>query len=316
MRAVITGALGHIGSRLIHSLKPGDYDQVLLLDNLYTQRFCSLFNLPREVPFRFVEDDVCTAQLEKYVAGSDVVIHLAAITDAASSFQIRDLVERVNLHGTRRVAQACAASGCKLIFLSTTSIYGSQNATVDENCPSSDLKPQSPYAETKLRAEQMLQLMGHRDGLRFVICRFGTVFGPSIGMRFHTAINKFVWQACAGQPMTVWRTALHQYRPYLDVNDAVRALGFIIKRDIFDNQIYNVLTTNATVSEIVDIIRACIPDAQVQHVDSPIMNQLSYTVSCEKFQSLGFQFQGSLLKGISSTVQLIRDIRQPIAVQT
>ena len=38
MKLMITGALGHIGSRFIHSLKPGDYEAVVLLDNLSTQR--------------------------------------------------------------------------------------------------------------------------------------------------------------------------------------------------------------------------------------------------------------------------------------
>ena len=120
MRLMITGALGHIGSRFIHALRPGDYDEVVLLDNLSTQRYCSLFNLPEGVPFRFVEADVCTSDLEGYLAGIDVVLHLAAITDAANSFAIQEQVEQVNFEGTRRLAEACARHGCRLIFLSTT----------------------------------------------------------------------------------------------------------------------------------------------------------------------------------------------------
>lgn len=311
MRIVVTGALGHIGSRFVHSLRPGDYERVLMVDNLSTQRFCSLFNLPPNVPFRFIQDDICTANLEQYFDGSDAVIHLAAITDAPASFERKEEVERVNLEGTRRTAQACVACGCKLVFLSTTSVYGTQGSIVDENCPITDLKPQSPYAESKLRAERMLELMGRKDGLRFITCRFGTVFGPSIGMRFHTAINKFVWQACAGQPLTVWRTALDQSRPYLDVEDAIQALDFIVKKGIFDNTVYNVLTANATVREIVDIIRSCVTDVQVEYVDSRIMNQLSYQVANKRFQSLGFRFQGSLEEGISRAIRLIRNIRVP-----
>jgi UDP-glucose 4-epimerase len=60
-KILITGALGHIGSRFIHALRPGAYDEVVLLDDLSTQRYCSLFNLPRGIPFRFIEDDVCKA---------------------------------------------------------------------------------------------------------------------------------------------------------------------------------------------------------------------------------------------------------------
>lgn len=310
MKLVITGALGHIGSKLIHSLRPGDYSEVVLIDNLSTQRYCSLFNLPQGVPFRFVQADVCTADLDTLFSGADIVIHFAAITDAASSFDAAEQVEQVNFNGTERVARACVVNDCKMIFFSTTSVYGTQESLVDENCSEEELKPQSPYAASKLKAEKMLQDFGNSDGLRFVICRFGTIFGTSIGMRFHTAINKFCWQACEGQAITVWRTALHQKRPYLDLKDAIRALNFIIKTDRFDNQIYNVLTANATVADIVDTIQTYVPDTHIQYVDSRIMNQLSYEVACDKFKSLGFEFEGSLTQGIQDTVQLISGMRQ------
>jgi nucleoside-diphosphate-sugar epimerase len=309
MKLLITGALGHIGSQFIHNIRPGEYTEVVLLDNLSTQRYCSLFNLPQGVPFRFVEGDILTADLEQLFAGIDVVIHLAAITNAAGSFEIQEQVEQVNFEGTKRVAQACMTNHNKMIYLSTTSVYGTQGEVVDEDCSIEDLKPQSPYAESKLHSEQLLQSLGQRNGLRFIICRFGTIFGTSIGMRFHTAVNKFCWQASLGLPITVWQTALDQKRPYLDLGDAIRALNFILATDRFDNQIYNVLTINTTVREIVDTIRAEIPDTQIQYVDTAIMNQLSYNVSVAKFQALGFQFGGNLQKGIQDTLHLIRNAR-------
>lgn len=309
MKLLITGPLGHIGSKFIHQIQPGIYDQVILLDNLLTQRYCSLFNLPKGVPFQFVEADVCTADLETLFKGVDVVIHFAAITDAANSFDIADKVEQVNFEGTERVARACVANNCKMFFFSTTSVYGTQEKLVDENCSLEELNPQSPYAASKLKAEQLLQSLGESEGLKFIICRFGTIFGTSIGMRFHTAINKFCWQACLGQPLSVWRTALNQMRPYLDLSDAVRAIDFIVKADRFDNQIYNVLTANATVGEIVNNIQLHVPDTRVEYVDARIMNQLSYEVSCEKFKALGFEFKGSVAQGIEETINLIRGVR-------
>ena len=71
-------------------------------------------------------------------------------------------------------------------------------------------------------------------------------------MRFHTAVNKFCWQAVMGQPITVWNTAYDQKRPYLDLFDASRAIAFIIENNIFDGRIYNVLTQNFTVRQVVD----------------------------------------------------------------
>lgn len=277
-----------------------------MIDNLATQRCASLFNLPPQGKYRFIEGDVLEADLSGIFSGADAVIHLAALTDAAGSFERPEKVERVNLAGTERVARACAQTGVPLIFPSTTSVYGPRSGSVDENCPPGDLKPQSPYAASKLRAEEAL---AQTEKLRFVALRFGTIFGTSPGMRFHTAVNKFVWQACAGVPLSVWRTALHQRRPYLDLGDAVRAITLIIERRLFNGQLYNVLTLNATVDEIIQSIRPHVPDLQIQYQDAPIMNQLSYTVSCEKFRSLGFEFKGGLPEGIAATAALLRPNR-------
>ena len=309
MKLVITGALGHIGSRFIHDIRPGDFKEVVLVDNLATQRYASLFNLPDNVPFNFIEADVFSADLDALFSGSDAVLHLAAITDATNSFEIQDRVEQVNHEGTRKVAEACIRAGCPLIFISSTSVYGTQQEVVDESCPDTELRPQSPYAEAKLKSEHMLEELGRQKGLRFITCRFGTIFGISPGMRFHTAVNKFIWQACVGIPITVWSTAMDQKRPYLDVGDAVRSLRFIMEKKLYDNKVYNVLTENSTVREIVDIIRSHIGDVKVEYVDTRIMNQLSYHVLSDRFQALGFEFTGSLSEGIKQTVKLLRNVR-------
>jgi UDP-glucose 4-epimerase len=309
MKIVVTGALGHIGSAFIRAFSPGDVDTLVLLDDLSTQRYCSLFSLPSGIPYRFVEGDVLKDDLEALFRGVDAVVHLAAITNATASFENQSQVERVNLDGTERVARACAATGAALIFLSTTSVYGVSEGTVDENCTDDQLQPQSPYATSKRAAELLLQRLAAEAKLRFVTLRFGTIYGVSPGMRFHTAINKFVWQACMGLPLTVWRTALHQRRPYLELGDAVRALKFFIQNNHFDNQIYNVLTTNATVSEITERIKALVPDTRIDLVDSRIMNQLSYTVSNEKVRALGFTFTGDLDASLTESVALLRNAR-------
>jgi len=309
LKLAITGALGHIGSRLIHSLRPGAYDEVLLIDNMATQRYASLFNLPSGVRFRFVQADVLKADLARLFEGIDIVIHLAAITNAAGSFDIQEEVERVNHVGTELVAQACVTTKSRLIFLSTTSVYGTANDVVDEDCAESELKPQSPYATSKLRAEKRLAELAQTSALRFVALRFGTIYGTSIGMRFHTAVNKFCWQACLGEPVTVCRTALDQKRPYLELGDAVRSLHFVVEKGLFDGRVYNVLTDNATVGDIVRFIKKHVPDLRVELVDSAIMNQLSYTVACERFRSQGFEFHGNLEQGIRATIELLRGVR-------
>jgi nucleoside-diphosphate-sugar epimerase len=306
MKIAVTGPLGHIGSALIRDLPthfPGA--EIVMIDNLMTQRYASLFNLPEKGRYRFIEADVRAVDLKPLFSGAQAVVHLAAITDAAGSFGKAAEVEANNYGATEKVAAACLEAGTPLIHLSSTSVYGTQGALVAEDCPLDDLKPQSPYAETKLKEENLVAGMATK-GLRAVTCRFGTIFGPSPGMRFHTAVNKFCWQATMGQPVTVWRTAYDQKRPYLDLRDAVRALAFVIGKNVFDGGIYNVLTVNATVREITNVIRAFAPGLEISFVDSPIMNQLSYEVSAQRFIDRGFTFVGDLQRGIGDTVALLR----------
>jgi nucleoside-diphosphate-sugar epimerase len=307
VKIVVTGALGHIGSHVIRDL-PGRVPgaEIVMIDNMMTQRFPSLFDLPAEARYRFVEGDVTKMDLRPHLEGARAVVHLAAITDAAGSFDKAALVEANNFEATKRVAEACAATGVRLIALSSTSVYGTQDARVDEDCPPEALKPQSPYAETKLREETMVRGLAQSAGLRALIFRFGTIFGTSPGMRFHTAVNRFCWQAVMGQPLTVWRTAYDQMRPYLDLRDAARAIAFVVAEDLFDGRVYNALTLNATVRQIVEAVRAEVPDLAVTMVDSPIMNQLSYEVSPARFEAKGFAFSGNLADGIGGTIALLR----------
>ena len=307
MKIVVTGAIGHIGSYVIRDLAvqfPGA--EIVMIDNMMTQRFPSLFNLPALARYRFIEADVTRVDLHPFLKGAHVLIHLAAITDAAGSLDKADLLEANNYQATVKVAEACAQTGTRLIALSSTSVYGTQNEVIAEDCSPDELKPQSPYAVTKLKEEQFVAKLSVEGRLRAISCRFGTIFGASVGMRFHTAVNRFCWQAVMGQPITVWSTAYDQRRPYLDLFDAARAMAFIIRKDVFDGRIYNVLTHNATVRQVVDAIRDFVPDLQISFVDSKIMNQLSYEVSCQRFMSEGFVFAGDLRRGIGETIGLLR----------
>ena len=306
MKIIVTGAIGHIGSYIVRDLGVQfPKAEIVMIDNMMTQRYASLFNLPPLGNYHFIEDDVNSIDLKTVFSGANVVIHLAAITDAAGSFDRAEELENNNYQSTVKVANACIETGASLIALSSTSVYGTQNDVVDEDCSEEELLPQSPYATTKLKEEKLIAKLCKEKGLKAIHCRFGTIFGASAGMRFHTAVNKFCWQAVMGRPISVWRTAYDQKRPYLDLLDASRAIELIIKNNIFDGRVYNVLTNNSTVREVVDVIREFVPDIEVGFVDSKIMNQLSYEVLDNRFKSQGFISEGSLRRGIGETVSLL-----------
>lgn len=306
MKIVITGALGHIGSKLIREL-PEHFNgcELVMIDNMHSQRYCSLFNLPKSGNYSFFEEDILKDDLKEHIKGSNVVIHLAAITNAAGSFDQQEEVENVNFGGALKVARVCLENNVPLINLSTTSIYGTQKDKVDENCNEEELRPQSPYAKAKLNTEKGLIEL-EKEGLRFVTLRFGTIFGTSTGMRFHTAINKFCWQSVMKIPLTVWTTAMDQVRPYLELNDAVNALIHVIRKNLYDGEVYNVLTLNTSVREVITSIKGFCDEIEIKYVDTKIMNQLSYDVMCEKFEATGFKATGNLKKSLKETIDLIK----------
>ncbi|MBW1841842.1 MAG: SDR family oxidoreductase [Deltaproteobacteria bacterium] len=312
MNICISGALGHIGSKLIRNLSIPNLSRVHLVDNLLTQRYVSLFDLPDQIDFIFHPIDIQSQKMEALVKESDVLIHLAAVTDATKSFERMEEVEEINKIGFEYVANLCADAGCSLLFPSTTSVYGSQSEIVDESVAAEELKPQSPYAESKIFGENLMAGLSRKKGLKFVTMRIGTIFGYAIGMRFHTAVNKFIWQASTGHPVSVWKTALHQKRPYCDLDDCVRAINFFVSNNVFDNQIYNIVTENLTVQHIIDAIRNHVPDIQIEFVDSPIMNQLSYEVSNKKSRELGLTYHGNIEAGIHDSLLKLKNVNAEI----
>lgn len=303
MKIIVAGALGHIGSQLIRVL-PEYFSNldIIVIDDFSTQRYCSYFNLPKNAKFTLLEKKVQDCDLDIVLENVDVLIHLAATTDAAGTANNPNLIFNNNLVATKKIAQACLKNHVPLIFPSSTSVYGSQDCLVDEDC--TELKPQSPYAECKIQEEQILQDYA-KQGLQVAICRFGTIYGISPGMRFHTAVNKFCWQAVMGQQLTVWETAIDQKRPYLSLQDAVSAIIWIIKNKLYGNGLYNIVSGNHTVREVINSIEKTIPKIQIEFVKNKIMNQLSYEVCNKKIMNTGFKFNGNINQEIVETLKLL-----------
>ena len=136
----------------------------------------------------------------------------------------------------KTVIKFCKRTKAKLIHISSTSVYGKQTKVVDETCEKKYLKPQSPYADIKLIEEKMLRR--ESKYIKYNTFRFGTISGVSKGIRFHTAVNKFCFNAALSENIIVYRTALNQYRPYLSLKDAFKVFKFCIEKNFFHNDIF------------------------------------------------------------------------------
>ena len=128
-------------------------------------------------------------------------------------------------------------------------------------------------------------------------------------MRFHTAVNSFCLSAALNEKIKIYKTALNQYRPYLSLSDAFKVFKFCIEKNFFDNDIYNVVSNNFTVSQIVEKIKRIKKNASTTFVYSSIMNKISYHIDKKKLQNKGLFLNSNLNKDIANTLKLFKNIK-------
>lgn len=299
MKILITGGLGHIGSYITNSCIFDDYE-ITVVDNFTTQRYCSL--MERGYNFDFIQEGFETLPIE-FLDSFEVILHLAAITNAAASFDNKDQIEEVNVNLTKRLIDKVAKCSSKPLFIfpSSTSVYGTAEEDVNE---ASDPNPQSPYADSKLEIEHYISSL---KDFNYVTFRFGTVFGVSPGMRFHTAINKFCFELIFKQPLVVWKNAIDYFRPYAGLEDIATAINSAVK-DKYPPGIYNVVSENAKLSDILAELKTYADEDEmiIDYVNTPLLNQHSYYVSIDKIRKLGFDPQDKIKNGIRETIRCLQ----------
>ncbi len=307
MNLLITGCCGHIGSYLADNVyKIKKIKKTYIVDNLESNRFYSIFDSKKKNNLEFLIRDLKDPKSLNDLKKINYVIHLASMTNAEKSFGKKNKMYENNLQCLKTVIQFCKRRKAKLIHISSTSVYGKQAKIVDENCEEKYLKPQSPYADIKLIEEKMLKKEGNT--IRYNTFRFGTISGVSKGIRFHTAVNKFCFNAATNQDILVYKTALNQYRPYLSLKDAFKVFKFSIENNFFKNDIFNALSGNFTVNQIIKKIKRYKKNIKVKLVSSEIMNQLSYHVSQKKLNKEGLILKSDISQDIKETIKLLKNI--------
>lgn len=227
MRALITGAAGFIGSHLVEHLLAEGHD-VVGLDDLSTGSLENLGGVAGHPALTFHRGSVLDAELvEDLTAGADTVFHLAA---AVGAFVVRDrTVEgiRVNVHGTDTVLEAARRHGARLLVASSSEVYG-KNTKVglredDDRIVGSPLRYRWSYSEAKALDESLVGASVEAYGMHGVIARLFNTVGPRQTGLYGMVVPRFVAQALAGEPLTVFGTG-EQIRCFCHVLDVVPAL--------------------------------------------------------------------------------------------
>ena len=163
----------------------------------------------------------------------------------------------------------------------------------------------SPYAEIKLLEEKILK---KQNKVKYITLRFGTISGFSLGMRFHTAVNKFCFNAVMGLPIPIWGKAISLYRPYLSLKDALKMIKYIIVNKYFPNEIYNILSENKTVKQILEVIKKNKVKIKLKNINSKISNHFSFMTSTKKIEKLGIKLNSKIAKDINNTIKNLKNL--------
>jgi UDP-glucose 4-epimerase len=232
MKALITGGAGFIGSHLAEHLLAGGH-HVVVLDNLATgcqENLSAISDHPR---LRYVAGSVLDEVLVDTLASeADTIFHLAA---AVGSFVIRDRTLaslRTNIHGTEHVLAAAHRHGTRVLIASSSEVYG-KNPKIglredDDRVVGSPLLHRWSYSEAKAVDESLTRAYATELGLRAVIVRLFNTVGPRQSGRYGMVIPRFVAQALAGEPLTIFGTG-QQIRCFCHVHDVVPALVALVE---------------------------------------------------------------------------------------
>jgi UDP-glucuronate 4-epimerase len=221
VRYVVTGAAGFIGSQLAEKLVEGGHEVVAI--DCFTDYYDPALKEENADGLDVVRLDLAEEDLD--LAGVDGVFHLAGQPGVRSFGDVFEEYVRRNLLASRRVFEAAAGAGVRVVFASSSSIYGDAERypTPEETEP----RPISPYGITKLGCEQLAHAYAQGFGLDAVVLRYFTFYGPR--QRPDMALARIVDALARGSSFELYGDGL-QSRSFTYVADGVEATMAAMER--------------------------------------------------------------------------------------
>jgi len=304
-RVLITGGAGFIGSHLArHFASRGD---VTILDDLRSGHARNLDG----VACRFIRGSILdAAALREAIAGAEEVYHLAAMVSVPESVAKPRECAELNTEGTRRVLEAAQAAGArKVVLASSAAIYG-DNPTVPKFETMSP-EPKSPYAETKLAGERLLEEYRRTHGLGTTSLRFFNVFGPRQDPRsaYAAAVPIFIAKVLRDEPIGIHGDG-GQTRDFVHVTDIVGALAYAgASADMHGT--YNVgYGRSQSILELAqEILRLTGSKSRIEHLPTRAGDVRHSLASNERLVAAGWKPCSSVAAGLVETIDYFRQLK-------
>jgi dTDP-alpha-D-glucuronic acid decarboxylase len=315
---VVTGGYGFIGSHLVSALL-GRGDSVTVFDFAKNTRDSSI-DFDRHANFRFVAGDVTDVDaLETAVTpGVDTVFHLAAVVGVKNYLDDPLRVLDVNVIGTRNVLELCNRHGTRVVFASTSEVFGKNPnppfAEDDDRVLGSTRTARWSYSTSKAMAEHLVFAMHTAYRLPVTVVRYFNVYGPRQNPIF--VLSQTIHRVLNGRPPLLYDSG-DQTRCFTYVDDAIAGTLLAADSDAAIGAAFNIGSmTETTVRDVVDL---AIKIANVDSVSGPeIVDTAAHygpryediprriPDSTKAQRELGWRLQVDVEEGIRRTIEWAR----------
>lgn len=242
----ITGASGFIGSNLCEALILQGRYRVTAVDDLSTSSKNNLSYTLKNKNISFHQIDICSYQaITRVFEGVEVIIHLASLKIPRYGNRLETLL--VNTQGTENILKIAKVTGAKVIFTSTSDVYGKNPKLPFAENSNLVLGPPEvarwAYAVSKIFDEHLCFGYWEKYGVPFVILRPFNVFGPKQARNWLGGPQSlFINAILANKPVEIHGTGL-QTRAFTYIDDIVEAIVKTLKEPKAIGQIINLGST-------------------------------------------------------------------------
>jgi UDP-glucose 4-epimerase len=306
---IVTGVAGFIGSHITERLIK-DGNQVIGVD-CFTDYYCikikekNLENLLTFDSFNLIKEDLLRINFDEVLEGVSGIFHEAAQAGVRASWgaDFKIYCDN-NILATQRLLEAIKNKGVRLIYASSSSVYGdTKKIPMEEN---DKPLPISPYGVTKLAAEHLCSLYHKNFGMDVISLRYFTVYGPR--QRPDMAFHKLIKAALTDSEFVIYGDG-SQTRDFTYINDVVEAnMGAFQKGK--SGEVYNIggghrIDMNSVIETISEIIGKNIKVKRIEKQKGDVQDTFSCTDKANK--DFNYKPMFSLEEGLEKEIKWIRD---------
>jgi len=307
VKILVAGGVGFIGRWVAKRLLKDH--EVVALDNLANSSTGNVVDFQGNCKFKFLEADILDRGLIKNAFKEvDLCIHLAAQVNVQESLDYPDKSFANNVVGTYNILEECRRRDAKLVLVGTCMVYDfTLSRAIDEEHP---IKPVSPYAGSKLAAENLAISYYYGYGLPVVILRPFNTYGPYQKSNAEGGVvSIFIRSLLEGKDILVYGDG-EQTRDFLYVEDCA---DFIVRAAFSENAVGEVI--NAGTGRDISIndlaLMICGDETRIKHVPHHHPHSEIHKLVCDYSKAeklLGWKPETSLTEGIRRTMNWIRRV--------